>query len=133
MVITGLSSTVPMVFSVGPGLSTTYGTGSHAPVTPRASTRKPETIKGSARRHMVMSLIAGADPLRGPVGELLVFPDEHLGLERVDQLSGGLEGLSPMGAGHGHDDRDLPQGQLPHPVHGGERGDRVLGGHLLGH
>src|SRR4029079_13739310 len=94
--MTGFPLTSPIVFSVGPGLSTTYGTGSMAPITANASARKPATSRVRARRDMDElyafrapgisgALVAGADPLGVSVGEHLVLPDGHLVLEVVDQ------------------------------------------------
>src|SRR5690606_25324535 len=123
----------PSVFSVGPGLSTTYGTSTRAPTMPSASTRKPETRRVNARRDMGPSLFAGAYPLGRPVGELLMFPDRHLGLEVVDQPARGLERLLAVRAGGGHDHRSVAERQVADPVDGGERGHGEVGGHLLGH
>src|SRR5690242_8946882 len=85
--MTGLPLTSPIVFSVGPGLSTTYGTGTMAPITANASVRKPATSRVRARRDMDelyafrTALFAGTDPFGAAVGEHLVLPDGHLALE----------------------------------------------------
>src|SRR4051812_1984102 len=137
MVMTGLPLTTPMVFSVGPGLSTTYGTGSMAPTTASARVRKPATIKVRARRDMEElyafrpALIAGADPLRVAVGERLVLPDRHLALEIVDQPPAGLEGLAPVGGGRRDHDRDLTQAEVADPVDRRQGGHGEVGRHLL--
>src|SRR5690349_24294123 len=75
---------------------------------------------------------AGADPLLGAVGERLVLPDGHLVLEVVDQLAAGVEGLAAVGAGHGHDDGQVSDAQIPHAVHGRERPYGKLCDDLLG-
>ena len=48
-----------------------------------------------------------ADPLLVAVGEQLVLPDRHLGLERVDQGPRGGERLAPVGRRRGDDDRGV--------------------------
>src|SRR3954447_590591 len=75
---------------------------------------------------------AGADPFLGTVGERLVLPDRHFVLEIVDQLPAGLEGLSPVRAGNGDHDGEIPDPETPDPMHGGKGPHRILGDDLFG-
>ena len=58
------------------------------PVDPAARGERP----GPVARALGSGRSGGADPLLGAVGEDLVLPDRHLGLERVDERPGGVEG-----------------------------------------
>ena len=53
-----------------------------------------------------------ADPFVGTVDEDLVLPDRHPGLDLVDELAAGDERIASMAARHGHDDRDVADGEL---------------------
>src|SRR5882757_4181090 len=58
-------------------------------------------------------------PFISAIGKELVFPDGHLGLEIVDQRPARRERLSAVRTGGGHDDRQVTDGEIAHPVHGG--------------
>src|SRR5207247_11053344 len=120
-------------FVVGPGFSTTYGTGRYAAATPRTRIRPLTTKRVTLRRDMAARLGASADayPLGVAVGEQLVLPDRHRCLEIVDQAAAGLEGLGAVRAGDGHDHRQVADLQVADPVHGGHRADREICSELL--
>ena len=61
----------------------------------------------AARAHAAAGASGRADPLLGAVGEPLVLPDRHLGLERVDERPGRVERLAAVGGGGGDHDRDV--------------------------
>ena len=85
------------------------------PATPTASPRTVTTAGGTSQSRISTRPRVGtadsaadgaharapahgrADPLLGAVGEALVLPDRHLGLERVDQGPGGVERLAAVG------------------------------------
>ncbi len=61
-----------------------------------------------------------------------MLPDRDLVLQVVDQHPAGLEGLAAVRAGHGHDHREIADGQVADPVDRGQGTDRVLGHHAFG-
>src|SRR5690606_39345242 len=63
-----------------------------------------------------------ADPLRLAVGELLLLPDRHLGLDPLDQQGARLERLLAVPGGRRRHERDVTDLQVPVPVHRGEIG-----------
>lgn len=65
-------------------------------------------------------MLRQTDPLLRTVCEGLVLPDGHLGLEVVDQLTGGGEGLLTMSSGSGHDHRQVSDLQVPGAVMSGQ-------------
>jgi hypothetical protein len=84
----------------------------------RCSTRKPlkaarrsYTIEIEAGQHTITAAaldeLCAADPFVGAVGEALVLPDRHRGLQLVDQLMARVEGLCPVRTGHADDNRKV--------------------------
>lgn len=71
------------------------------------------------------------DPFVAAVGEHLVFPDRHFGLEPVDQRTAGVVRLVSVGGGRRHEYGDLTDLQRTDPVYGGQRVHVVLVGDLL--
>src|SRR5487761_1705305 len=120
---------LPSVFSVGPGLRMTYGTGRTAATTAATTTATPATSRVRARRGMVRRLRV-VDPLVGTVAEVLVLPDGHARLDLVDQGVTAVQRLGPVRAGHRTHDREVAHHQVAHPVRGGQPADGEVGGHL---
>jgi len=73
------------------------------------------------------------DPLLAAVGELLVLPDRHAGLEVVYQPPAGGESLAAVSGRGCDDDGEVTDSEAAHPVHRGEREDRHVGRHLVRH
>src|SRR5271165_935213 len=121
----------PSVFRVGPGPRITYGTGTRTATAIAISVARPAMDNVRERRDMLGRLRA-ADPLVGTVGEALMLPDRHRGLQLVDHRVAGVERLGAVRAGHAHDDRRLADGQVTYPVHGGYRDHVVLGHDVFG-
>src|SRR5215470_11699527 len=122
----------PSVLRVGPGLRITYGTGRMIAATAAATTPETATYKVSWRREVARRLRI-ADPLTRAVAEVLLFPDRHAVLQVVDQGAARPERLAAVRAGDGHHDREITHGQLPDPVHGGQRPHVEVRRHLFGH
>ena len=61
-----------------------------------------------ARPANLVSELRRVDPFVGAIGELLVFPDRQPGLDLVDQLRAGGEGLGPVIRGHRASEGDIP-------------------------
>src|ERR1700735_863756 len=110
---------VPSVFSVGPGLRITYGTGSSAATTAAITTAAPATMRTRERRGMVGRLRV-VHPLVGTVPEVLVLPDRPARLDLIDQHAAAFQRLGPVRAGHRCDDREVTDLQVTDPVHGGQ-------------
>src|SRR5262245_46026082 len=55
------------------------------------------------------------DPGRA-VGPYFLLPDGHRGLQGIDAVAAGLEGLGPVRGGYGHHYAHLTDGQAAHPV-----------------
>src|ERR1700677_3784233 len=90
IVISGCPEDSPSVFSVGPGPRITYGTGTSTPTTTPTTAARPAMASVRERRDMLGRLRA-ADPFIGTVGEPLVLPDRHRGLQLVDQRVAGVK------------------------------------------
>src|SRR5690348_17211549 len=106
------------------------------PTRASARMRTLATVSVAARRDMVGTLCgpggsAGPDPLVSAVGEGLVLPDGHLGLEVVDEPAAGVEGFGAVGAGRGDDDGEVADLEVADAVDGGEGADGEVGGDLL--
>src|SRR5215472_6328962 len=129
--MSGLLPDTPSVFSVGPGVRATYGTGATTATTSAIRTPAAATSSVAARRDMGGRLRA-VDPVAVTAGVLLVLPDRHARLQLLDQRAAGLEGLGAVRAGHGHHDREVADIQVAHAVHGGDGGHAVAGRDLLG-
>jgi putative hydrolase len=70
------------------------------------------------------------DPLLGAVGEDLVLPDRHLGLEGVDEVTGRVERLPAMRCRRRDDHGQVTDLEPPDAVHGGDPSYVVGSGHL---
>src|ERR1700729_2781162 len=115
----------PRVFSVGPGPRMTYGTGTST-ATARAAITPIEAISSVSERRDISFLSRSADPLVRPVGEPLVLPDRHRGLQLVDQLPARVERLGPVRGGHRGHHGQVADGQVTDPVHDRHPQDREL-------
>jgi aminoglycoside phosphotransferase (APT) family kinase protein len=67
-----------------------------------------------------------ADPFAGAVGEPLVLPDGHRGLELIDQRPAGVQCLGAVRAGHRHDHRQVADLQVADAMHGSDPGHLEL-------
>src|ERR1035441_2082580 len=67
-----------------------------------------------------------ADPFAGAVGEPLVFPDGHRGLELINQRPAGVQRLGAVRAGHRHEHRRCADRQVADAMHGGDPGHLEL-------
>src|SRR6202044_151793 len=99
MEISGFPEDSPSVFSVGPGVRITYGTGTSTATAIATTVARPAMASVRERRDMIGRLRA-ADPFVGTVGEPLVLPHRHRRLELVDQRVAGVKRLGPVRAGH---------------------------------
>src|SRR3954454_19211743 len=72
-------------------------------------------------------------PLIATVGEHLVLPDGGGRLEAVDEGAGGVVGLATVSGRGRREDRDVPDPQWTHSVHGRDREHVELCGDLVGH
>src|SRR5277367_683794 len=133
MVISGCpEESLPRVFSVGPGPRMTYGTGTST-ATARAAITPSEAISRVSARRDMACFSRGADPLIRPVGELLVLPDRHGGLQLVDELAARVERFSPVRGGYRSDHSQIADGQVADGVHDRDAQDRELLRDGLGH
>jgi hypothetical protein len=63
--------------------------------------------------------------IAGTVGEPLMLPDRHGGLQHVDQLPARVEGVGPVRAGHRGHHGQLADGQVAGAVHDGDTQDAL--------
>ena len=69
-------------------------------------------------------LFRSVDPFGGSVVEVLLLPDWHNFLERVNQEASGFEGLDPVRAADGHSDADVAEFEVSESVNDAAGGDR---------
>src|ERR1700722_10247736 len=115
--ISGLpDESAPSVFSVGPGMRMTYGTGTRT-LTPMATSAAKPAISNVRERRDMVGRLRAADPLSGAVREALLLPDRHRRLQLINQGMTGVEGLGPVPARHADDHCQVTDGQLADAVH----------------
>src|SRR5258708_39913023 len=108
--MSGLPDAVPSVFSVGPGMRMTYGTGTRT-LTPMATSAAKLAMSNVRERRDMVGRLRAADPLSGTVREPLLLPDRHRRLQLINQRMTGVERLGPVPTRHPDDHRQVPDGQ----------------------
>ncbi len=151
--MTGFPSTLPRTSVAGPGLNTTYGSGTKTPTAAQREKQEGSAVERTPTRRPARSArTGGADgagralgrrvvgrpavreeasrhphPLAHTVGEHLVFPDRDLGLEGVDEVAARRERLVAVRRGRRRDDGEVADREGPGPVDGGHPDARRCG------